>query len=216
MRMVHFRLESALQDFRTNVRQSQRLAVAARQWNITSGGMRPRFTIIHRNMLVEFAFLRSYLAWERFLEETFILFLIGKRPQRRRRVLKCYVAPKNRNHALEMILPEGRRYVDWDSPDLVCTRAKRFFAGGEPFESALAPRLNLLNELQIIRNAIAHRSIKSERKFHQLVRDKLGYLPAGISVGSFLETLVPRTHPPLANIDHYLDRINVVASIIVP
>jgi len=216
--MVHLKHELVLHDFRNYMKQSGKLAIAARQWIIPSNSLvRPRFTPLHRNILIELAFLRSYLAWERFLEEAFILFLIGKKPRRRRRPPRCFVTPKSRQHAFQLILPEtGRSYIDWDNPEIVRIRAKRFFANGEPFESALTSHLYLFQEIQVIRNAIAHRSLTSEEKFHRLVRDKLTYLPANVSVGSFLETTMTGINPPITYLDYYLDGISRTAELIVP
>jgi|GEM_PF-842925 len=217
--MPRLKHEVVLSDFNHYVHESRNLVSAARQWIIPANGpKRPRFTISHRNVLIELAFLRSFLAWERFLEETFILYLLGKKPTKKRFAPKCYVVPNTWDHAFQLLLPEGghRKYVDWDNSQFVRLRAKRFFADGEPFESALTARLNLLEEMRVVRNAIAHRSLHSQNIFRGLVRDKLTYLPPNISVGAFLESSIAGAHPPQTYLDRYFDGISKAATAIVP
>lgn len=216
--MPHLRHELVLRDFSSDVEQSRKLVFAARQWIVPASGPRkPKFTTFHRNILIELAFLKAYLAWERFLEESFILYLLGKKPVRRRSTPRSYLVPNGWKHAFELILPEtGRRYVDWDNVEFVRKRAKRFFANGEPFESALSARLNLFGEIQTVRNAIAHRSLTSQSKFQNLVRDKLTYLPAGLSVGGFLDSGVVGAHPPATYLDRYFEGLSKTAVRIVP
>ena len=211
--MTHVAIEPVASDLRLSLRQSRGLASAARQWvNPALGPRRPAFSSAHRCTLVELAFLRSFLAWESFLEETFLLYVLGKKPRSRKHPRKRFILPRDREHALELLLPEGRRdYVMWDNPEVVLARAKRFLKDGEPFQNALSPRLNALKEMQTIRNAIAHRSIVSQQKFSNLVRDRLGTLPLGITVGVYLETPIPSSTPPTLQLDRYLQEIEAGA-----
>jgi len=213
--MPHFKHELIVSDFNKYIGQSQRLVFAARQW--AGASTVPKFTTFHRDILIELAFLRAFLAWERFLEESFILFLLGKRPRRMRRSPRPFVRPKSWQHAFDLLSPEkGRGYVDWDNLDYVRVRAKRFFPEGEPFETALIPRLNLLHEMRTVRNAIAHRSFTSQEKFEKLARAKLGYLPSRLTVGFFLESAIPGTHPVQSYLDYYLAGVSSAASTLVP
>lgn len=213
--MPRFKHELVARDFNQYVGQSQRLVFTARRW--AAGPLTPKFTPFHRNILIELAYLRVFLAWERFLEESFILFLLGKRPQRMRRRPRSLVTPTSWQRAFDLLLPEsGRGYVDWDNLDHVRNRAKRFFRNGEPFETALLPRLNLLHEMRTIRNAIAHRSLASQEKFEKLVRDKLGYLPPNLTVGFFLESAIPGTNPVQSYLDQYLAGVSSAVSTLVP
>jgi hypothetical protein len=216
--MRHFKHELVLRDLSANVSQSRSLVFSARRWTAaSSGSIKPKFTTTHRNLLIEMAFLRCFLGWERFLEESFILYLLGKKPRRRRRYPSCHVTPKSWKHANQLILPEtGRSYVDWVNLRNVRNRANRFFANGEPFESALTPRFYMFDEMRVIRNAIAHRSHSSQNNFHNLVRSKLTYLPPKITVGEFLESPITGVHPPQTFLDLYLDGLQRTAVAIVP
>lgn len=216
--MPRLKHELVLKDLDKYLYQSKKLASDSRLWVIAKNSItRPRFTTFHHHILIELAFLRSYLAWERFLEEAFILYLIGKKPQRRRRSLKRLATPKSYDHAMQLILLETKRsYVDWDNPQTVDERARKWFLDGEPFVSALRNRQNQLNEIKTLRNAIAHRSIASQSNFQRLVRDKLMFLPQNLSVGGFLEKNVPGVLPPITFLDNYLEAMNRTARVIIP
>lgn len=216
--MPRLKHELVLSDFNKYLDDSKKLVVDARKWVVPAiGPKKPRFTVFHHHILIELAFLRSYLAWERFLEESFILYLIGKKPLRRRQTLRRLATPKSHTHAIQLILLETKRsYVDWDNPDLVRDRAKRWFSDGEPFVNALTSRQNQFFEIKKIRNAIAHRSMTSQSTFQSLVRDKLTYLPTNISVGGFLEHNLPAVLPPITFLDSYLDCMSRTAKVIVP
>jgi hypothetical protein len=216
--MRHFKHELVFRDFTSNLQQSRRLVFAARQWTaLPIGSIRPRFTILHRNLLIEMAFLRCFLAWERFLEESFILYLLGKKPLRRRHPPRCRVSPSSWSNAFQMMLPEvGPQFVDWVNLQRVRARASRFFVNGEPFETALTARYYLFGEMQILRNAIAHRSQSSQNRFHSLVQSKLSSVPPNITAGTFLETAIAGSHPPQTYLDQYLDGLLASAMTIVP
>lgn len=119
--MAHSAIEPVASDLYGYLKQSRSLASAARQWlNPAFGPTKPKFSPTYRSTLIEVAFLRSFLAWESFLEESFLLYLLGKKPRKRRRPPKRYVTPRDREHALTLMLPEkGRDFVMWDNPDQV-------------------------------------------------------------------------------------------------
>jgi hypothetical protein len=217
--MARLRHELVLLDFHSYVRRSRKLASEARQWStLGTSVLRPRFTSGHYHLFVELAFLRSFLAWERFLEEAFILYLIGRKPRRRRRAVRRLAIAKSHPHACKLLRLEApsRPFVDWDNPSTVCERSKRWFSDGEPFVGALTARQNLLDEIRTLRNAIAHRSLNSQEKFFKLYRDKLGYLPANPTVGAYLDQLIAGVRPPTSYLDHYLDGLLSSAKQIVP
>ncbi len=173
-----------------------------------------RFTKGHYSQINELAFLQSFLTWEAFLEEAFILYLLGKKaptgfhPQR-------HAIPLNRQHA-EDLLASDARHTDWTAADRVIARATRFFNAGRPFVGAIRPRVNMLNNLKTIRNAISHRSAESFEKFETLVRNELTYYPNGMTPGTFLMMLVPGATPPKTYLQSYVETLQTMAETIVP
>lgn len=163
--------------------------------------------------MVELAFLKSFLAWERFLEESFVLYLLGKRAPRGRKPHRFAVPPDTR--AARDLISGNRPYAKWDG-GATLERANVFFRGGRPYTTAIEPRRHLLHEAQTIRNAIAHESQRARQQFETLVRTKLGTLPPKATVGIFLTTAVPGSVPAQSFLEYYLYGMESVACQIVP
>ena len=192
-------------------REAHKLAEDAQRWS--GAGSRPYITRRRSDSMVELAFLRSFLAWERFLEESFILYLLGKQPPRGSRPRRFAMAPDAK--AAQEFVCEGRGYTTWDGSSTM-TRARRFFRGGRPYTNAIEPRRHLLSEAQTIRNAIAHESQAARQRFETLVRDKLGTLPPKTTIGRFLSTQIPGSVRVESYFAFYLDGMRSVAREVVP
>jgi hypothetical protein len=174
--------------------------------------VRPRISKKHFEMIVELAFLRSFLAWESFLEDSCILYLMGKKSPKGY-TPKRYVMPKNLNHALDFTSAEAR-YADWTVADAVIKRAERFFKDGEPYSSALKIRNSRFNDLKTLRNAITHSSSQARDKFKALVRRELTYYPNGLAPGGFLLKGLPNL-TSRSFLEEYLDVFTQAAKEIV-
>lgn len=207
------KLETALGDFLCSVREAERLAADADRWSIAPAGARPLITSKRRDSMIEIAFLRMFLAWEVFIEQSFVLYVMGAKPLRGRS-LQRFVFPPTRSKAEEW-LTDGRDYATWGSAAAVGQRAERYFRDGRPFAEILRANQNFLDETRFIRNAIAHRSGDAFERFEVLVRNRLGALPANTTVGSFLATAVPVSAPPQAFWEFYLLKLTQLAESIV-
>lgn len=198
-------LKAILGDFLSQIKSSQALLNKVKSLRM------PR---IYIEMVTELAFLRLLLAWENFLEESFIRYMVGSKspsgfcPART-------VTPATLRKALEIICGD-RQYVEWISASEVIRRAERFFKDGEPYKNALESALTDLSEMNTIRNRIAHRSKSSKEKFSDLVRRKLGYGKQGMTSGRFLLTAKPMTSPQIVFFDDYVKLIETAGRIIVP
>lgn len=204
-------LGAVLNRLRRALSESQQLADDARRWS--APGAAPSLTSKRRDALIEVAFLRGYIVWETFLEDCFILYLLGRKPPRGRPPYR-YARPANRSAAYEFAA-EGRDYPVW-SEQAVRSRAMRFFRNGGHFAHSLQSNQTLFSEVRTIRNAVAHQSLDAREKFENLVRTKLGALPPNTTVGSFLNIAVPGVTPPTTFLEHYLRGIWLVAEMIVP
>jgi hypothetical protein len=166
-----------------------------------------------RDTLTEVAFLRAFTGWEIFLEETFLLYLLGHQPPRGQPPRR-YGFPRDKEAASEWCT-EGREYARWNVSD-VRRRADRWFQHGKPFTPALQGQQSRLDQLITIRNAIAHESSAARGKFETLVRNELQALPPNTTVGSFLITTKPNSSPPISFMEFYLSEVRRVAQKIVP
>ncbi len=215
--MAHYKLSTVLADLVKSLNRTEQLAAAAQQWALvaTPRGV-PKFSSLHKEMVTELAFLRAFLAWEAFLEESFILYLWGKRPPKGYPPRR-YVSPQNRKVAEQLIVPEGRDYVDWTAASKVISRAERFFRDGKPYSSALRAQQHMFDEMKAIRNAIVHSSSSSWEKFKSLTRKRLlGTYPHNLTVGGFLAMTMSGASPPESFLEFYLSNIRLAAERIVP
>lgn len=173
-----------------------------------------RFTKSHYSQINELAFLRSFLTWEAFLEEAFILYLLGMKSPAGFHPVR-HAIPLNRKHAADLLASDAR-HTDWTAADRVIDRANRFFRRGRPFVGAIRPRTNVLNNLKTIRNAISHASDEATDKFQTLVRNELTYYPIGMTPGTFLMTLIPGAAPPKTYFQSYIESLQTMAESIIP
>lgn len=214
--MARRRLRTVLREFLASLQECRGLSDDAYRWSIPGANTaHPTISQLRRDQITETAFLLLFLAWENFLEESFVLYLSGEKPPRGRPPHR-YTFPPNHRTACEWVIPEGRPYARWTNATEISTRAERFFRAGQPFAPVLRGNLNTLEEIRTIRNAIAHRSTSSQEKFEKLVRTKLGTLPPRLSVGRFLVTTEPRSTPPASFLEFYIGKIEFAAQQIVP
>lgn len=212
--MARRSLRTSLTAFVRNVDECKQLAADAYSWSIPVGSKRAMISRKRRDSMVELAFLRAFLAWETFLEETFILYLAGQKPPKGRAPAR-YAFPPNVTVAGEWVVPEGRDYANWTRADRVTVRAERFFKNGIPYAPVLRSNQNTLNDTRVLRNAIAHASVSTQAKFENLVRNKLAAYPTGLTVGGFLSTTVPHTTPPISFLEDYFAKFEAAALLIV-
>jgi hypothetical protein len=202
-----------LNEFKRTLRDCERLASDADKWSVP--GSKPHISRNRAESMIELAYLRGYLAWEVFLEESFVLYSMGLKAPRQRRPPPRYTFPPSRELAKRW-LREGRDYAKWDAP-AVLLRAERYFQKGEPFQTPLRSRQSTLQEAKTIRNAIAHESDKAWDSFVGLARrESGGALPPNVTVGKFLTAPKQNASPPISVLEYYLDVLERVAEDIVP
>ena len=208
------RITTVITDFSKCVRDSRKIAADAATWSIpVPPATSPLISPKRRDMLIELAFFRTFSAWESFLEESFILYMLGQQPPRGRRISR-YGFPPNEDAAYEWVA-DGRSYANW-TVEHVKARSKRLFKDGHPFHAPLSSHSHLLQQVKTIRNSIAHESEDARQKFEALVRNELTALPRNTTPGSFLLTTKPRTTPPVSFFEFYLDQVVRAAQMIVP
>lgn len=206
------KLKSVIEEFRKCLENSRRLAADAHKWS-TAKPPHPRINARRRDELVELAFFRALNSWEAFLEEAFILYMLGKQAPRGRKTRR-YGFPPSRQAAYDWVA-EGRDYAKWN-PHIVAERAERLFLGGRPFKPVLQKKPHLFKETTTIRNALAHASHSAQQKFEALVRNNLAALPPDTTIGGFLSTIKPKSAPPISFLEFYLTEIELLAEKIIP
>ena len=93
------RLVTALTVFSRCLKDARGLADDAHKWSIPAQpGGRAQISPQRRDTLTEVAFLRAFTGWEIFLEETFILYLLGHQAPKGK-PLRRYGFPPDREAA---------------------------------------------------------------------------------------------------------------------
>lgn len=142
----------------------------------------------------EIAFLRIYVQWEVFLEETFIRYLCGYEssygpaPLLRR--------PFPTLAAARAAVLGDSDYVSWQRPSAIARRCRKHMANAnrQPppsncfHESVVLSYSYQLEAIAAIRNRIAHRSKHSKAEFENATMQLAGKRFSGASVGRFLRT----------------------------
>jgi hypothetical protein len=162
--------------------------------------------------LVESAFLRLFIAWETFIEDTFIHYMVGT-PSARGIVLNRYVAPLDMQHAQSIALG-NTRFVDWATPDAVRRLAGLYFHLGDPFESVLSGIHADLLDLKTVRNAAAHLSSTTTAQLDALASRKLGTPVANIGVAAFVTSPDPASVPGESILQTYERSLDAAADLI--
>ena len=203
-------------EFLRSLQECKRIAADAYLWSLPRAhGARPYIRRKRRDSMTELSFLRAFLAWEVFLEESFVLYLSGQKPPRGRAPYR-YTFPPDQRTAMDWLVPEGRQYARWTTAAEVSARAERHFRGGGPYAHVLRGKQSVLDETRIIRNSIAHESMSARQKFETLVRKKLGTVSHNLTVGGFLGTNMPGSAPPVTFLESYINAIDFAARQIVP
>jgi hypothetical protein len=209
--MARVKLSLVLADLEAELDGAKKLASAL---NHARGIKRGPFTESQYLLVVELAYLRGFLAWESFLEQTFLLYMVGKNapsgfaPKR-------YVFAPSRQHARDFSKGD-QRYPDWTAADRVVARANRFFKHGEPYAYVLSNTQGDLKDMKAIRNAIAHQSQETNDSFRTVVRKAIGFYPKDTTVGEFLDMNRPNTTPSITIMEHYFTVLVHAAREIVP
>jgi len=209
--MPRIKLTPILTAFQDNVQKSLSIVQdAAKYKEFRKGKLRP---ILKRRLysINELSFLKLFISWEVFLEQTFVRFMCGARNSNGL-PLQTFVNPISIEHAHRMIR-NRQRYVDWTVGNVVIERAKLFFQDGDPFYTAIGSSLSDLSEMKTIRNSIAHNSRETERAFRNLVRQKIGSNPKGMVVGRMLMTRIPPSNPDTL-LEHYGNLLLSVSQLI--
>ncbi len=111
---------------------------------------------VESNALAEGTFLKAFVAYETFLEATFIHFCNGGSS------LNGFLATSRLANCdwaqARAILKGSQQYLDWAKPQAVRERARLFLTDGEPITGCIDPRAPDLGDIHKIRNMIAHES----------------------------------------------------------
>lgn len=156
-------------------------------------------------------FLNAHVLFEAFLEDMFIGLLVnGNGVISNRSDIVPRVTIKSYTVARELVIGPSRSYVDWLPYEKTIKLAKIYFRGGRPFSELSEPMTAHLKKCHLIRNAIAHKSQSSYKKFNDEVIGNTPLppqerTPAGYLSGDF------RRSPPQTRYENIVSELLTIA-----
>jgi hypothetical protein len=133
-----------------------------------------------RSFMTEASVLKIYIAWERYVEQSFLSYLMGS-PSTTGAAVASYLTAPTSEHA-NLVLIGTQKYVDWGNPDIVARLATLYFENGGPFKAAMAAVTSDLYDLRAIRNAAAHLSTTTSAQLDGVALRRLGRPIRGVTV----------------------------------
>ena len=120
-------------------------------------------------------FMDCMTSFERLIEDPFVglmagRLLLGNTPSRR---LITFRSQRD----VRPVIFGGRQYVDWIPYNQTINRARIFFHNGEPFTMLDTRERNFIEQCSIVRNAIAHKSDHSRKRFVESVLGNQRLMP---------------------------------------
>jgi hypothetical protein len=150
--------------------------------------------------LYEVAFLRVFLSWEVYLEESFTRLLCGYEVAAPGLTLAgnryaLQGAAYSTLPAASQALLAGNPHISWADPDAVIRRSRTFVKDG-PHETVLRSAKARLLAFTDIRNRIAHPSANARQGFDAATAALVGRRYRGASPGRFLRDWETTLSPP--------------------
>ncbi len=166
------------------------------------------FDTAQKDFLISSAFLKMFIFWESFVEDSFSKYLTGETSTDGTTVT-CFVSPNNRDHASKILIGT-QKYVDWANHEIVRRLAKLYFEDGDPIASNLASIAQHLSDLKTIRNAAAHLSTTTQLQLDALSTRVLGHTISNTTVAVFVMHLHPLDTTKTV-LQYYQDFLDIVA-----
>lgn len=163
-----------------------------------------------REFICESAFLRIFIAWETFVENCFIDYLLNEQSILNNRPAK-WANPINKDHANQIIIGT-QKYMDWSNPETVRKVSQIFFHLGYVFNTSLGAINNDLMDMKTIRNSAAHLSSTTSSKLDGLSSRILTIPCTNYTAYKLLFSVDPRTGAASQTVlDRYIQLLDLAA-----
>lgn len=179
-------LNISLTTFRNDVEKVNGFIDLAYEQDNASNNLR---TDEEMEFLVTSAFLKLFIAWESFIETSFIAYLTGEVSLDGDQLVK-YASPVDKKHAHKLLIGT-KQYVDWANQDIVKTISALYFEDAEPYSTSIKSITSELSELRTIRNASAHISSTTQTKLDAVASRVLKTTVSNIRVSDFITRISP-------------------------
>lgn len=155
------------------------------------------------------SFLKIFITWENFLEDSFLNYMLGKLSTTGRALVR-YVNPSDYEHAQKLLIGT-QRYFDWGNVENVRKISKLYFENGDPFNSIISSIVIDLSDLRVVRNAAAHISSTTSTQLDAVASRKLARRIVNIDVSDFILSNDPNSNGTQTILDTYLAILDTAA-----
>ncbi len=162
-----------------------------------------------REFIIDSAYLKLFIAWETFLETSFIQYMLGE-PSILGNAITRYVQPTDEQHANSLLIGT-QKYVDWSNPDIVKRLCNLHFASGNPFDTFISSIRTDLFDLKTIRNAAAHLTSTTRKQLDSLGTRKLKRPCKNLKVSDILFAVDSDSAANETILTTYLNKLDVSA-----
>jgi hypothetical protein len=156
----------------------------------------PKFDVSRLEYIYELAFLRMFVAWEIFLEESFHRYLCGYSSSvfgQQPTISGVY--HKSLSLAEAAVLA-GAAYKLWHDPQRVEARSRQFFVVGSRHEVVMASSRTRIAHMASVRHRVAHGQDDAALKFDAATQYWVGHRYKGSRPGRFLRDHDTSSVPP--------------------
>jgi len=162
-----------------------------------------------QDFLTDSAYLRVFIAWETFLENTFVRYMLGEHSILGN-IVTSYVRPLDDQHANRLLIGT-QKFVDWSDPQTVKKLCNLYFSPGNPIDTFVSSMASDLSDLKTIRNAAAHLSSTTRKQLDALGTRKLKKTCTNLKVSDYILAVDPVSKTNDTILTSYLNLLDVCA-----
>jgi hypothetical protein len=199
-------LIDSLSTFRSSVNEANSFISFAFQQDGNGNYVQPQN---QREFITDSAYLKIFIAWETFLEDSFIQYMLGEHSISGK-VIGCCVQPKYKKHANNLLIGT-QRYVDWSNPDIIRKLCNLYFNSGNPFDTFISSISFDISDLKTIRNAAAHLTSTTQQQLDSLGTRKLKRQCNNLKVSDILFAFDPESTANETILTTYLNKLDICA-----
>jgi hypothetical protein len=187
----------------------ERIRISSPRGSVASRALHPA----RLEALYEMAYLRIFILWESFLEESFLRYLCGYSTTVGPAGLIS--SPYKTLTAARTAMLGGRDYVSWSQPTRVEGLCRRFMVNGL-HELIVQSNQARLEWFALVRNRIAHGSAYSKNQFDRATMGLVGRRYSGASAGRLLRDWILSVSPVERWIQSRATELKNLAAQVVP
>lgn len=199
-------LIDSLNTFRASIVEANRFISLAFQQDAGGVYILPQN---QRDFITDSAYLRIFIAWESFLESSFIQYMLGE-PSILGNLVVRYVQPIDEQHAHRLLIGT-QKYVDWSNPDIVKRLCNLYFSPGNPFDTFISSVMTDLLDLRTVRNAAAHLTSTTRQQLDSVGTRRLKRPCVNLKVSDYVFAVNPDSAAGDTILTTYLGQLDVSA-----